>query len=237
MASGSLLRPEVDEPQATVTVCGREFTVARARLGGFLRIQMSLEGVERAAKAMDTGALTGAMFTFLNTAIGIDRQTFFAAPWLEVMRAHNAAAVANRLPETEMFAMMKYAERGKPVAWDYPGRPLINWLHSFAEAYGWTKDEVFDLWPEEAVALLQEIEVSEFSRREFEHMHSELAYHYDKRGKGTYQPLRKPFWMVFRAKRVVTRLSRKSLPVGLVIFREGESVESAPSTSPESDHD
>jgi hypothetical protein len=215
------LRPDWPEPQTVLTVGGREFSIARARLGGFLRIQVLLGAVSKAAKTKDTGSICEAVFSFLHTALGMDRATFETAPWFEVCQAYAQAVKANLLPEAESLAMLKFAEKANPVPWDYDARPMVTWLHSLAEAYGWTKDEVLELWPEEAVALLQEIEAADFSRREFDHMHSELSYKFDKRGKGTYQPLRKPAWMVFRVKRPMTRMAKASLPVGNVIYKDG----------------
>lgn len=225
MGTGSLLRPEIDEPQVCVTVRGREYIATRARLGGFLRLQYALLDISKAAKTQDTGPLVDAIFSFLQTAIGITPDDFANASWVEVATAYHAAANLNHLPDAEQFAMMKYAEVVKPVPWDYPARTMIVWLHYFAEAYGWTKDRVLELWPEEAVALLQEIEASDLAQREFEHMHSELAYKFDRRGKGTYQPLTKPFWMVYRKNRTITRMTRRSLPVGVVVYRPGEGPE------------
>lgn len=230
MGSGSLLRPEVDEPQVPVTVRGREYQVTRARLGGFLRLQRILLDILKAAKAQDTGPLVDAVFSFLQTAIGMSADDFANASWLEVVNVYQKVLDANRLPDSEQYAMMKYAEAVKPVPWDYPARTMIVWLHYFAEAYGWSKETVLELWPEEAIALLQEIEASDLARREFEHMHSQLSYKFDSRGRGTYQPLRKPFWMVYRHRRITTRMTRRSLPVGKVIYHDGagpETVEEA----------
>lgn len=221
MSGGSLLRPDLDEPQAPVKVGGHEFNLTRARLGGFLRLQAELEAYDKAAKSWDLHDMAEGLWRVLNTGLGLDRATFETAPWFEVVEAFVRVQTVNALPETEKLAMLRMAEKSRPVPWDYEGRTAIAFVHILAESYGWSKQEVLDLWPEEALALMQEIEASDFVRREFEHMHSQLAYKYDKRGKGTYQPLKKPAWMVFRPKRLVTQLLRKALPLGNVVFHDG----------------
>lgn len=221
MSGGSLLRWAQPEPHVSVAVGGREFIATRVRLGGFLRLQEGMETLAKAGKSQENQAIADALFSILGPALDMDRLTFETASWLDVFRAYLAVVTLNTIPEADRMAIVRFAEKGKPVPWDYQGRASIAWVHLFAEAYGWTKDQVLELWPEEAIGLMQEIEASDFSRREFQHVHSELAWTFDKRGKGTYKPLKKPAWMVFRQSRLLTRLLRKSLPLGDVRYDDG----------------
>lgn len=85
----------------------------------------------------------------------------------------------------------------KPIPYDYPGRSWAWVVHKLASRYGWTRDEIFNLWPEEAAAYLQEIFISEYDESDEARSLSEVAYHYDKfTKKATFRPLPRPGWMV-----------------------------------------
>ncbi len=218
MVNGSLLRPVGPEPQASVTVRGREYSVTRARLGGFVRLQLARQAMVEAAKAQDTGGLADAVFTCLYHGIGIDRAEFESAGWLELVSALVVVTTVNALPEAQTLAIMKYGQGGPSVPWDYQSRPLVVWLHTFARAYGWTGDQTFDVWPEEAVALLQEIQADDFSEKEFLHALSEVAYAVGQDGKASYRPMSKPRWMTVNPKAAAMKIPRSTLPVGAVIY-------------------
>lgn len=218
MVNGSLLRPVGPEPQAAVTVRGREYIATRARLDGFVRLQLAKQAMGESAKTQDTGALADAAFSFLEGGIRIDRTEFELAGWLELVNALIAATNVNSLPETQTLAIMKYGQSGPPVPWDYPTRPLIVWVHAFARAYGWTQEMVFNLWPEEAIALLQEIQADDFADKEFVHALSEVAYVVDHAGHSSYRPLSKPRWMAVNPKAAKMKIPLAALPVGAVVY-------------------
>lgn len=107
---------------------------------------------------------------------------------------------------------------GDAAPCDYPGRNLAWWVHKLASRYGWTPGEIFDLWPEEAEAYLQEIFVSEYDEAEFSRSLSEVAYVYDTTTKkSTFRPLARPGWMVAQPPERVIRVNRSVLPQGAVV--------------------
>jgi hypothetical protein len=125
------------------------------------------------------------------------------------------------------FAILKFSDRNKdslPEPWEYPERMRHYWIHLLAYAYGWSKEEIENIWPEEAYAYLQEIMATEQHEREFVHSLSEVAYSYDQATKrSTYKPIPKPSWMVMRdPKSVIVKLPRLLMPVGYVEYPEGE---------------
>lgn len=218
MSGGSLLRPVTAEPRVRITVGGRGFSIARARLGGYLRLQLASHRVLEAGASQDTGSLADALFAFLEGTIELSREAFEQAPWLDLILAFKAVIEANALPNAQELAILQFKTEGTTVAWDYPQRPLIIWLHLFASAYGWTKEEVMDLWPEEAMALLQEIQADELADKEFQHMHSTLAYDQPQEGRAVYKPLSKPNWMVMSRKPLKMKIERSLLPIGTVFY-------------------
>lgn len=107
----------------------------------------------------------------------------------------------------------------EPVKYDYPGRQWAWWIHKIASRYGWSKDEIFNLWPEEAAAYLQEILVAEYHENEQRRWLSEIPWESDRLAKKRrYKPLPKPGWMSPEEKpEVIVRVHKSRMPVGNII--------------------
>jgi hypothetical protein len=105
--------------------------------------------------------------------------------------------------------------------YDYSGRRWAVWVHRLASRYGWSRGEIFNLWPEEAAAYIQEIMVSEYHEREDRRALSEISYKYDQASK-TSQFIPAPVysWMVDEKPPAPIRTSIKLLPVGNIIKME-----------------
>lgn len=216
----SLLRSVEPEPQATVVLGGREYPCTRARLGTFVLLQEAKAELERAGRAWDTGAVADALFHYLQTAIGLERGMFEVLTWTEALTAYGALDTLNILPERQQFSVLRYGGDGRPPAWDFAGRDIIVWIDLFARSYHWTKDEVVNLYPEEAIALLQEIMAHDFYERRFNHSLSEIAYRVDRSGKATYVPLAPPYWMAARDQPVF-KVEKALVPLGLIKYPSG----------------
>lgn len=218
---GSLLRPD-SEPQSVVQIGGREYPLTRARLGPFVLLGAAEKARRAAALSQDSGAMAGAVFAYLHTAIGIGRADFETAAWIELSVAYHAALEMNRIVDVDKLAVLRTPADGKPPRWDYEGRDLVEWVDLFARAYGWTKEYVCDLYPEEAVALSQEIMAHDFYERRFFHSLSEVNY-YTERGshRRRYAEMDAPFWMMASAGPKKTRLRRDMIPVGNVTYPKG----------------
>jgi len=107
--------------------------------------------------------------------------------------------------------------------YDYSGRRWAVWVHRLASRYGWSKDEIFNLWPEEVAAYIQEIMVSEYHEREDRRALSEISYKYDQASQ-TRQFIPAPVysWMVDEKPPAPVRTSVKLLPVGNIIKMEDD---------------
>jgi hypothetical protein len=112
---------------------------------------------------------------------------------------------------------------GQTEFYDYSGRRWAVWVHRLASRYGWSRDEIFNLWPEEAAAYIQEIMVSEYYEREDKRALSEISYRYDKATK-TSQFIPTPVhgWMIDDKPPAPVRMSAKLLPVGNIIKIEDD---------------
>lgn len=208
---------------------GRVYSATRVRLGQFLLLQEARERLFDAAVRWDTGGIADGIFAFIGIACpDAERSVLEAAPWAEVITAYHALDGLNGIPGSNRFSMLTVPMSGKSPAWGYVGRARYMWIHIIASAYGWAKEEIESLWPEDAVALIQEIIADEQIRREFLHSLSEIAYPFDPTTKKNhYEPLPRPAWMVMsgqadKAKTKATRIHKVMLPSGNVVYPEGQ---------------
>lgn len=217
MRGGSLLRPGVPESQVSITLSGREYPVTRARLGTFIYLQQARRQVlEASAHGNGSGAVADALYLWFHLAAGVERVDFETASWLEVGVAYGRVDALNAIIED--FPILKEGNSGRPPRWDYAGREIVAWVDMIAHAYGWTPDEIVNLYPEDAVGLWQEIVAREYSERRFVHALSQVAYRVDGRGRATYVPLDTPYWMVMGGKPRTTKIPKDVLPIGNIVF-------------------
>ena len=197
-----------------VRLGGRAWNVMRARLGGYLALQRAQRRIDEAVDRDETEPITDGLYEYLCLALpALERVTFDDAPWFEVMAAYMAVLGLNTIPDRKKYAILAGKGKEKMVPWDYPERAEILWIHTLANAYHWSKVDIEALWPEEAIAYLQEIYADEQYDREFVYSLSEVAYPYDKATKKSrYQPLERPGWMV-RILKGQKRPSRFTAPV------------------------
>lgn len=211
----------------SLTLGGAEYTVPRARLGLYLALQEVDDRIQGAVKAGDTGGIADGIFAFLNLLLpDLDRASYEVAPWWEVAHAYQTAQNLNVIPEGDRFNILRFMKKtARGVPWDFPGRMKYVWINIFAQAYGWTIAQIYDLWPEDAVALLQEIFADDFLDREWLYGLSTVAYPYDRSTKKSrYKPLDKPLWMVARTgspEDLITTFPKGAIPVGVIIYPEG----------------
>lgn len=109
-------------------------------------------------------------------------------------------------------------EGGPAEAYDYPGRRWAIWIHKLASRYGWPPETIWNLWPEEAAAYLQEVMTSEYHEREDRRALSEISYKYDKVTRTSrFIPTPLYEWMVDNKPPKAVRIPVRALPVGNVI--------------------
>lgn len=102
--------------------------------------------------------------------------------------------------------------------YDYEGRNFAWWIHKLATRYGWTSDYIFNLWPEEAAAYLQEIIIAEYDEKNETRSLSKMAYEYNKTTKKLhFRPIPIPNWMEKQKPPQPRKIRRDMLPIGNVI--------------------
>jgi hypothetical protein len=214
----------------TVRIGEREFDLTRARLGGYLALQSAESRLREAASRTEVDAVCETLFSILASTIPVPRELFDSAPWQDIAGAISAVRAVNRLPDPDRFSILRFQKGESSVPWDYPERGRILWIHQLASAYGWTADEIFNLWPEDALGLLQEVLADRQLDREFQHNLSDLSYDWDTHGHGKLRPLERPAWMQLplHGKEIKTRMLKRLLPIGVVVTDAGNT-EQAPS--------
>lgn len=142
------------------------------------------------------------------------------APGYEQLAALLGIIELNSL-KTDLPLLRGTASQSKLAPWDYEGRILVMWVHIIASAYGWALDQIRDLFPDEALAFIQEILVDEQLQREWEHAHSPVSYKHDRRGKAELLSTPRPGWMKVSGPPKPTRIPRRLIPTGTIIDLSG----------------
>lgn len=218
--------------EVIISLGGCEYKCIRGRLGKYLALFEVNKSLGEAANRKDTGGIADSLYKYLSLCISdLTRDFFDSAPWFEILDGYESLRDLNAIPQAERFAILNQVggeDHDKPPAWDYHGRMQYLYVHIIATAYGWDQEQILNLWPEEAIAYIQEIMVDEQFEREFYHAHSEVSYSFDKATKKSkYQPLERPAWMVIgsieeqerKRKDLITEIRKDMLPAGVVISR------------------
>lgn len=195
----------------------RPVFIPRCRLG--LHLQLSrLE--ERIIKAESAADMAAGILLYLSLAGVPDAEPLSATEQIEfflILRRLNAWQWV--LP----WLSAPPSQEPEILPYEYAGRQWAIWIHKIAWRYGWSRDQILNLWPEEAAAYVQEILVSEYYDLENQRALSEVSYRYDSGTKTSkYIPSPKPNWMVDNKPPESIRIHRSALPVGNVISLKDE---------------
>ena len=162
---------------------------------------------------------------YLNIAYDLEDSTMLAdLPWWEIAGAFEKAKIIN-IPKLKIPMIMTRIKKDgvleKSYAWDYPERTWYVFLNQFSRNYSWTIEYIENLDVDDAIALLQEMNITEQLEREFYYSLSEIAYPYNEARKvGVFKPMERPEWMrefvkVLEPRK--TKIRKSFMPVGLII--------------------
>lgn len=201
-----------------VVINGGMVNVARANFG--LHIRLSELSLTIAAED-DPVAQASMIFEYLSLA-GVPDVSLSGA---EALAAYLGLTAGNRLYATLPFLDINPGEddMGEPPPYDYKWRHLARWVHTLSTRYGWTRDYIFTLSPEEVFCYLQEIYISEYTEGENARALSELSYRYDEGSKtSNFVPSPKPDWMMPPPiEQEPQKVLKSMLPVGAVVDLSG----------------
>jgi len=203
--------------ETIISINNEDRLVERAKFGKHLILANLSELFTRNSKQGDTEGLVQTIENYLGEC-GIDEGT-----GIEKLIAYVKLRQMNSLQISLSFLEQQEEEPLSKPAYSYEGRIWALWIHKLASVYGWSKNQIFSLWPEEVLCFLQEILIAEYEQAEEKRVLSELAYTYDKNAKKyRYIPLPKPGWMTEEKKEAVLRIRASILPVGEIVDLESK---------------
>jgi hypothetical protein len=202
-----------------IIIDGEPIFVPRCRLLAHLQLS---EIEIKIGKTSQPVLISALIIEYLNI-VGLRNEQIKKASTYELLEAFFALRQLNAWQWLLPWLANSETTPSQPEFYDYNGRRWAVWVHRLATRYGWSRDEIFNLWPEEAAAYIQEIMVSEYYEREDNRALSEISYKYDKATK-TSQFIPTPIysWMVDESLPAPIRISTKMLPVGNIIKMEDD---------------
>jgi len=202
-----------------IFIGGEAVLVPRCRLLAHLH----LSEVEIKIKAISQPILISALIIEYLALAGLVDEQIKKASTYELLEAFFALRQLNAWQWLLPWLANSETSPSRPEFYDYSGRRWAVWVHRLASRYGWSRDEIFNLWPEEAAAYIQEIMVSEYHEREDKRALSEMSYQYDKATKTSrFIPTPVYSWMIDERPPAPVRVLAKMLPVGNIIKMEDE---------------
>jgi hypothetical protein len=196
-----------------IILAGVPRQVARARLGLHLRLARLAERFD-ALPTEGSVADAGLIREYLD-ACGLDQSE---GTGVELLSAYVSLRAINLWQWDLPFMKQPGDPAKKPLPYEYQDRVWAWWVHRIASRYSWTRDEIFNLWPEEAAAYMQEIFVAEYDEADERRSLTEMGYHYDKASKKSrFIPLSRPAWMAGREEPKPRRVNKRWLPVGNLV--------------------
>lgn len=192
----------------------KENEIHRVRLKRWIELEEIKESIKEAVEIGSSDVIEH-LLDYISTASGLDYSDDF---WLDSVDALVRLQKLNAPKEFPIFRVTN--KPNNVISFHYEGREWFFWVNLFASKYGWTIEYISELDVDHAVALLQEIVYDDTNDKEFMWILSDVAYSYDKKGKGTLKPFKKPDWMRSAARIAQpqkVRIRKDLLPVGNVI--------------------
>lgn len=208
-----------DDQGVLVEIGGRSIEVSRARLGLHLVLGKIRDRVREAVTKGDDRLATSLVLEYLHLAgfpIG-------EADGVDAVVAYTRLVSANRLLISLPFMIEETDPNYTNPPYHYEGRAQAWWVHKLASRYGWSRNDIFALWPEEAACYLQDVIVAEFAEADERRSLTELGYHFDKHtGESRFMPVPRPNWMLGVEREIpVRRIPKSMAPVGKVVNLSG----------------
>lgn len=190
-----------------VTIGGENYDVERSTLRQWLQLEDVINRIKEGRSiALD-------IYSYLSIVLGEDID-YSKIPWYETAKAFTDAVSINVTRYN--FPILRMGTSEVDFPWDYEGRSFYAWVHLFADNYGWDIEYISNLDIDDAVALVQEISVEDQLHKEWEWSLSERSIKWDKKGKGTFQPLGRPDWMQLPSQQLIDKTEKLKVPVSMI---------------------
>ena len=165
----------------------------------------------------DQGNAAKLMCEYLSSAICIG--AWDEMPWLDV--AKDFVLVASLNTPKGQYPIFNQPKEQDISRVRYNNWLWFMWANVMMTQYGWDLEYVSNLDIDDAISLIQEIQISTQDEREWEWVLSEKSVGYDERTKKSkFVPYDKPKWMQKPKEQIVPRkikIDPKMLPSGLIL--------------------
>jgi hypothetical protein len=190
-----------------VNIGGKEYNVERSTLRQWLQLEDVVN------KIKEGESIAKDIYSYLSIALG-EEIDFSKIPWYVPAEAFADILRINNVKYD--FPILRIKTKDIEYPWDYEGRSFYIWAHLFADNYGWDIKYISKLDVDDAVALVQEISIEEQLHKEWEWSLSERSIKYDKRGRGKFQPLKRPDWMQLPSQELLKKTEKMKIPIAMI---------------------
>lgn len=203
---------------AKIIIDGESVFVTRRRL--LAHLQLSKIDVE--IKSGQPVEMAGRVIEYLSLA-GLKDEQIKDASVYELLEAFFSLRRLNSWQWLLPWLEQPNTTPSSTEIYEYSGRRWAIWIHKLSSRYGWAPDVIWQLYPEETAAYMQEIMLSEYYEREDKRALSEVSYKYDASTKTSkFMPSPMYSWMVDEALPKSVRTLVSVLPVGNVVKLEDD---------------
>ena len=198
-----------------IQVGDRTLTATKAHLKLWLQLSDTYEKFLQASKESNYTLLGLSIYEYLDLYFaGVFN--WHEATWYDTVLAFSELVKLNVL-DLDLPISHAGKKEIEKSPWDYPQRSWYAWAHILAKNYGWSLEYIAELEIEDALALLEEVDVNEQFEKEFMWMLSEIAYPYNvSTKKSEFKPLPRPDWMLPNAEVKKVTMLKSMLPMGVV---------------------
>lgn len=195
--------------------------IKRYKLEKWLELSDINNKIQEAADTQDFEGVSDNLIAYVSAAIG----NYENLPWVDFYLLYAETVHINNIDDK--YPILKFPDKKQEKKpWEYFGRSRYFWIHTLGKAFGWTTEYILNLDINDAIALLQEIEITEQLDREFWWDISEVAYSYDANTKTSkHNKLERPPWMSDNPISKYMQHKRSKPPAGLMPIGNVQSVD------------
>lgn len=206
-----------DRTQTVVVESGATITIQRLRVKGFIQLKAQEKEISDALKSNDPERVEQAYRRYI--FIGSNQKDFTGRDMYRLFLCIFALNVLDRslaIIEPKPAQKKTNPEEAREPIFDYPNRAFAVWIHQLASHYHWSRDDIFNLYPDELMCYIQEIMIEDWRRQEWEWEMAGFGWTHDTEGQSHRNRFPAPAWAEEPTIIPKVKLRRSMLPLGVV---------------------